>query len=86
MLDAILPNGLKFGANYLVEFESHSLLVRDIPFPVRPSTKKEHEGRLPYFFSHSGVVMVNLKRLGFDVPRLRKDEGFSSLMKAMNFL
>ena len=25
MLDAILPNGLKFGANYLVEFESHSL-------------------------------------------------------------
>ena len=29
--------------------------------------------------------MVNLKRLGVDVPRLEKDEGFGSLMKAMNF-
>lgn len=76
LLDSVLPGGLRFGANYLVEFEPQSLWFEAsltlCAQALRMGIRTDY-----HVFTHlPEEIRTKLTRLGLDVPKLESDETF----------
>ncbi len=76
ILEGVLPGGLKFGANYLVEFEPQSLWYETSLTLVAQALKAGHKADLHTFTHIPDDVRDSLKRQGLDVKKLEEVDKF----------
>ncbi|MBI3859053.1 MAG: hypothetical protein HY296_02265 [Thaumarchaeota archaeon] len=76
LLDDVLPGGLRFGANYLVEFEPQSLWY-EASFTLCAQALREGQKTDYHTFTRPpDEVRTALSKLGIDVERLEEDDTF----------
>lgn len=76
LLGDILPGGLRYGANYLVEFEPQSLWYEASLTLCAQALKMGLRADYHVFTHIPGEIRGQLSRLGLDVDRLESDDTF----------
>ncbi|HLQ07189.1 MAG TPA: adenylate/guanylate cyclase domain-containing protein [Nitrososphaerales archaeon] len=76
LIEELLPGGLRFGANYLVEFEPQSIWYETSLTLCAQALRQGLRTDYHSFTHPSGDIRRQLKEMGLDIQKLEADETF----------